>query len=211
MNIVELPLVCLHPAHWNPNTLAPPKRSQLKSSVTMFDIVENLVVRVLANNTYEVLSGNQRLEVYREMGLKTAPCVVVDLSDAEARLLAQVLNRLHGEDDLGLKAELVRTVLAELPEAEVLKVLPETAESLRDLSELGQQDLTEQLRASQQAQAARLKHVTFQLATDQLEVVEEAMERAMAGITGSDSNPNRRGSALFALCKSYLEGTRVAP
>ena len=100
MNIVELPLVCLHPAHWNPNTLAPPKRSQLKSSVTMFDIVENLVVRVLANNTYEVLSGNQRLEVYREMGLKTAPCVVVDLSDAEARLLAQVLNRLHGEDDL---------------------------------------------------------------------------------------------------------------
>ncbi len=185
--------------------------AKLKTSVAIFDIVENMVVRPIAENIYEVLSGNQRLEVYRAMGLETAPCVVVDLNDAKARLLAQTLNRLHGEDDLGLKAELVRTILAELPEAEVLKVLPETADSLHDLADLGQQDLAEQLRAWQQAQAARLKHLQFQLTESQLKVIERALALLIpeARETRGDS-PNVRGTALYLLCRTYLERNGAA-
>ena len=78
MIIVELRLACLHPAYWNPNILTAPKRSKLKSSIETFDIVENMVVRPLDGETYEVLSGNQRLEIYREMGLEAAPCVVLE-------------------------------------------------------------------------------------------------------------------------------------
>lgn len=180
--------------------------AKLKASIAMFGFIENMVVRPIAENIYEVLSGNQRLEVLREVGLETVPCVVVDRNDAEARLLAQTLNRLHGEDDLGLKAELVRTILADLPESEVLKVLPETADSLRDLAELGQQDLAEQLRAWQQAQAARLKHLQFQLTESQLEVIEEALSCALPEAKRNvDGNPNVRGTALYELCRAYLE------
>ena len=134
------------------------------------------------------------------------PCIVVDLDDADARLLAQTLNRLQGEDDLGLRAELMRTILAELPEAEILKVLPETPESLRELSELGQQVLAEQLRAWQQAQSARLKHLQFQLTESQLEVIEEALSRMLPEARRNmGESPNARGTALFELCKAYLE------
>ena len=206
MNVVEITLECLHAADWSPNIMGATELAKLKTSVAIFDIVENMVVRPIAENIFEVLSGNQRLEVYRAMGLETVPCVVVDLGDAQSRLLAQTLNRLHGEDDLGLKAELVRTILAELPEAEVLNVLPETADSLRDLVDLGKQDLSEQLRVWQRAQAARLKHLQFQLTDPQLEVIERALSLLIpeAKEARGDS-PNVRGTALYLLCRTYLE------
>ncbi len=96
-------------------------------------------------------------------------------------------------------------------QSEVLSLLPESAESLQALASLGEGDLAEHLQAWQQAQAARLRHVTFQLANDQLETVEEAMERAMTGVTGNGSNPTRRGNALFELCKSYLDRAGSMP
>ena len=180
--------------------------AKLKASIAMFGVVENMVVRPIAENNYEVLSGNQRLEVLREMGLETVPCVVVNLNDAEARLLAQTLNRLRGNDDLGLKAELVRTILADLPEAEVLKVLPETADSLHELENLGQEDLAEQIRAWQESQAARLRHLQFQLTVSQLEVIEEALSLVLPLTRRNKSDsPNARGTALYELCLAYLK------
>ncbi len=66
---------------------------------------------------------------------------MVEVDDANARLLAQALNRIHGEDDLGLRAELIKEVLASLPEDQVLAVIPETASSLQALSALSQETM----------------------------------------------------------------------
>ena len=49
-----------------------------------------------------------------------------------------------------------------------------------------------------------LRHLTFQLVPSQLEVIEEAIELAVVGTTGEGSNPNKRGNALYALCRQYL-------
>ena len=151
--------------------------ARLKKSIKRFD----LVVRKLEEGAYEVLSGNQRLQVLRKLAYSHVPCVVVELDDAEARLLAQGLNRIEGEDDLGLKAELLKEVLRTLPQNEVLSILPESAEGLKALTALGEADVAEHLRAWQQAQSARLCHLTFQLSKDQLEIVEQALARALAG------------------------------
>ena len=129
----------------------------------------------------------------------------MDIDDAHAHLLAQALNRIQGEDDVGLKAELVRHVLESLPEQEVLDLLPETSETLQALATLGKADLAEHLQAWEQARAARLEHMIFQLSHKQAEVVTEALERVMAGVAKDGSNPNRRGNALYQLCREYLE------
>ena len=50
---------------------------------------------------------------------------VVNLDDTHAQLLAQALNHIGGEGNLGLKAELMREVLADLPEEQVLSALQE--------------------------------------------------------------------------------------
>ena len=79
------------------------------------------------NSQYEVLSGNQRLKAITSLGIKTVPCVVVDLNDAESMLLAQALNNLRGEDDQSLKGNLLKTVIASIPEDRVLSLLPENS------------------------------------------------------------------------------------
>ena len=209
MKLVDLPLDRLTEARWNANRMDSITLSHLAESIRRFGLVQNLVVRPLADGNYEVLSGNQRLQVLRVRGQDAARCAVVELDDAQARLLAQALNRVHGEDDLGLRAELVREVLEKLPKEEILSLLPETAESLASLASLGQGDMADHLRSWQQAQDARLKHLQFQLTSTQLEAVEEVMARLLprARKTLIDS-PNARGTALYLLCVWYLESER---
>ena len=206
MKIVDLSLTSLREAHWNPNVMDEAMLGRLRESVLRFGLVQNLVVRPLTDEEYEVLSGNQRLRVLKELGIDHAACVVVDLDDAHARLLAQALNHIEGEDDLGLRAELVRDILKEIPEKEVLSILPETAQGLEGLSSLGQETVAEYLENWQQAQSARLKHMQFQLTSNQLEVVEEALAQVLPEAKQRQGeSPNARGTALFLLCEFYLQ------
>jgi ParB family chromosome partitioning protein len=179
MRVIDLTLAQLREAPWTPNKMGQPMLDRLRESIRSYGLLSNLVVRPLRDGAYEVLSGNQRLQKLRVMGYTTVPCVVVDLDDAQTRLLSQALNRIQGEDDLGSRAELVRGVLKELPQEEVLRLLPKTAESLQALVSLGQQDMVEYLTAWQRAQSARLKHLQFQLLASQLEAVEEVLARLL--------------------------------
>ena len=204
MNVVNLPMDRLRAATWSPNRMGEAMIGRLRESIKRYGVVENLVVRALDDGLYEVIGGNQRFRVLRESGVTEVPCVVVGLDDPDAMLLGQALNSIEGVDDLGLKAELVRKVLEAVPQHEILSVLPESAESLASLSSLGQADIASHLAAWQQAQAARLRHLQFQLTHGQLDTVEEALEQALAGSTSEDGNPNRRSNALVTICRSYV-------
>ena len=206
MEIVEISVDCLFEAPWNPNEMDPATLSLLTESIKRHGVVENFVVRPIGNGTYEVLSGNHRLRVLRRLGELEVPCLVVALDDARARLLAQALNRIRGDDNLGLRAELVRVVLTEIPKSEVLSVLPDTAETLSSLASLGQEDMAKSLQAWQLEQDARLRHLQFQLTAAQIEVVEEAMATILPRARASDKiSPNARGTALHLLCSDFLE------
>ena len=205
MELINLSLATLIEAPWNPNYLDHEMLARLKESVLQFGLVGNLVVRPIGDDCYEVLSGNQRLRVLSELGYSSVPCVVKELDDARARLLAQALNRIQGQDDLGLKAELVRVLLKSLPQEEVLALLPETAGSLMALASLGQETLAEQLGKWQQAQEIKLKTLTFPLAPAQLEVVERALARFLPRAQeASNGSPNLRATALYLLCERQL-------
>ena len=201
----EIPIHRLTPAQWNPNGMDSGMRDRLRGSLDRFGLVLPLIVRPVGEDRYEVIGGNHRLEVLLEAEYETVSCVVVQTDDTEARLLAQALNNIQGHDDMGVKAELVREVLRVLPHSEVLKVLPESADSLRDLSTLGQGDMAASLRAWDKARAARLRHMTFQLAKEQVDVVEEALEMATSDASGGMENPNPRGNALYRLSLEYLD------
>lgn len=206
MKIIELKTCKLVGASWNPNRMDEAGLSRLKESLSRYGLVEPLVVRQLDNSLCEVLSGNQRLRAITEMGLKSVPCVVVSLQDAEAMLLAQALNNLRGEDDQAMKGNLLKMVLSSIPEDKVLSLLPETAESLKSLANFSQVDLAQHLQAWQDAQAARLRHMTLQLTDKQVETIEEAVKRVMPNVKqDTTGNPNDRSTAIFLVCKDYLE------
>ena len=205
MKVVELPIEHLRPAPWNANVMDEGDQARLKASLKRYGLVQNLLVRKLPDGTCEVLSGNQRLKELGDGGTLSAPCVVVNLSDADARLLSQALNRIHGEDDLGLRAEVIKSILQILPQSSVLSLLPETRQSIEAISTLGQEDLAVHLAEWQQAQSTRLNHMTLQFGNTQLEVVGEALKLAMKVSPGQQKSPNRRGIAMTAICQAYLD------
>ena len=102
MKVVELPIQELREASLNPNAMAEPTRGRLSESIDRYGMIQNLVVRRTGDGTYEVLSGNHRVGAMRDKGIAIAPGVIVDPEDSNARLLAQALNRVQGEVDLGL-------------------------------------------------------------------------------------------------------------
>src|SRR6187200_2008559 len=91
MQTKEIPIDLLAEADWNANHVPPALLAKLRHSLERFGIVENLVARPHPERTgcFEVLSGNHRLRLLRELGYVSAPVVVVELDDARARLLAQ--------------------------------------------------------------------------------------------------------------------------
>ena len=146
------------------------------------------------------------------MKVTTVPVVIVDADDVEARLLCQALNRISGDDDLGMRAQLMREVLETRSQEEVLALLPETVESIASLVSLGQEDMATYLEAWEQAQTARLKHLQFQLLPHQLEMVEEALARLLPEARKvRGESPNERGVALFLLCERFLEMEEASP
>lgn len=206
MTTVDISLTALRPAPWNPNQMDGTMMEHLRESISRYGLVEPLVVRKIDEAQYEVLSGNQRLRVLQGMDLKSVPCIVVELNDTKAMLLAQALNSLHGEDDLALKGALLKEILSSVSEDEVLSLLPETTESLKSLSSINEMDLADHLKTWEKAQAARLRHMQLQFTDKQLETVEKAVSLMIheAKENGFD-NPNIRGNAVFLLCKFYLE------
>jgi ParB family transcriptional regulator, chromosome partitioning protein len=205
MQTVEIPIKKLREAPWNPNQMDEAMLERLKRSLDRYGLVEPLVVRPIENH-YEVLSGNQRLKAIKQIGFTSVTCVVVNLKDEEAMLLAQALNNLKGEDDLALKGTLLEDILKTIPQNEILSLLPETVESLQMLSSIGKEELAAHLQAWEEAQAARLKHMQLQFTHQQLETVEEAVSLITPKAKDdSFNNPNTRGNAIFLLCKFYLE------
>jgi DNA modification methylase len=128
MDVRDLSLDCLDEAPWNANRVPRPILDKIRRSISEFGVVENLVARPQPGqpDRFEVISGNHRLRLFRELGLDFAPVVVVELDDAHARVLAQTLNRTRGSDDPKAYARLLEQVLAELEVGEVTALLPET-------------------------------------------------------------------------------------
>jgi ParB family transcriptional regulator, chromosome partitioning protein len=122
MQIVDIAIESIQSPEWNPNQMDEAMRPRLKASIQRFGLVVPLVIRNLGPGLYETIGGSQRLSVLRELGIEEVPCVVVEADDIEARLLSQCLNRIAGEDDLGLRAEMLKEVLEQVSEAEVLNV-----------------------------------------------------------------------------------------
>jgi ParB-like chromosome segregation protein Spo0J len=142
----SIPIDRLQRAPWNANRVPPKTLAKIRHSIEEFGVVENLVARPHPEHDgdFEVVSGNHRLELLRELGVDEVPVVVVEVDDAHARILAQTLNRTRGADDPEAYARLLDQVLSEMSRDDVLSFLPETDASLeRALASLPARDLSD--------------------------------------------------------------------
>ena len=93
----ELPINKLRPFEGHPfKVIDNEEMKQLTESIQTQGLLTPLVVRPLANGTYEVISGHRRLYACKKAGIETVPALIVEI-DRDAAAIALVDSNLHRE------------------------------------------------------------------------------------------------------------------
>ena len=106
MEIKELPLKELKPAAYNPRKKlkkGDKEYEKIKQSLLKFGYVDPIIV----NEDLTVIGGHQRLTVLKDLGYETAKCVIVDLPKEDEKALNIALNKITGQWDEALLADLL--------------------------------------------------------------------------------------------------------
>lgn len=106
MEIKELPLKELKPAAYNPRKKlkkGDKEYEKIKQSLLKFGYVDPIIV----NEDLTVIGGHQRLTVLKDLDYETAKCVIVDLPKEDEKALNISLNKITGQWDEALLADLL--------------------------------------------------------------------------------------------------------
>ena len=106
MEIKELSLKKLKPAAYNPRKKlkkGDKEYEKIKQSLLKFGYVDPIIV----NNDLTVIGGHQRLTVLKDLDYETAKCVIVKLSKEDEKALNIALNKITGQWDDALLADLL--------------------------------------------------------------------------------------------------------
>ena len=121
MQVAELKtlkIADLIPATYNPRKALKPgdkEYEKIKNSITEFGFADPVVVnkRTTEKGKYVIVGGHQRVTVATDLGYKEVPCAVVDLDIEHEKALNVALNKITGEWNKELLADLI----ADLEEA----------------------------------------------------------------------------------------------
>jgi len=115
ITIVEVPINELHPAEYNPRKHSKEQADQLKESIKRLGLIDPIIVNSAAERKNVIISGHFRVEVARELGIKTVPAVYVRITDPAKEREANIrLNKNTGDFDLDLLAEFDESFLADI-------------------------------------------------------------------------------------------------
>jgi len=153
----------LRPDPFNPRRISDAELEALTRSIQEFGLVAPIIAR---REDRTVIGGHQRLVAARRLGWKTLPVIFLDLGVEQARLLNLALNKISGQWD----TELLAQMLADLKPVEDIDL---------SLSGFGEDEIAKLLK-SLEARDKRSRPETFDL-----EAAWEEAQRA-PGVTRGD-------------------------
>ncbi len=201
--ITELRVDLLDANPWNPNRMTEVIRAKLRLNLKRDGFVAPLLVRKLGDR-YQIVNGEHRWQIARELGYTTVPCVVLeDLDDRRARILTVNLNELGGDPVPSLLAKLLHDLEEESPLSELAAVLPYDEAEIKDTLALlkmpeGLEQLIEEEAAKEEAAAPEL--FSFVVPREHAETITVALGHAMDRLEGK----NRRARGLVLMAEEYL-------
>jgi len=202
--ITELRVDLLDANPWNPNRMTQEIRSKLRLNLKRDGFVAPLLVRKQGDR-YQIVNGEHRWQIAKELAYTTVPCVVLEnLDERRARILTVNLNELGGDPVPSLLAKLLHELEEETPISELAAVLPYDEAQIRDTLELlklpeGLEQMIEEEAAREEAIAPEV--VSFVVPREHVEVVNRALGHAMNRLEGK----NRRARGLVLLSEEYLK------
>ena len=107
-----LKIADLIPADYNPRKALKPgdkEYEKIKKSITEFGFADPCVVnkRGCEEGKYIIVGGHQRVTVAADLGFEEVPCAIVDLDEEHEKALNVALNKITGEWNKELLADLI--------------------------------------------------------------------------------------------------------
>jgi len=134
-----LKLAQLVKAEWNYKKDEPEQARKLVANIKRNGQVENLLVRDLGRNRYEVVNGNHRIDALNELQTKSAiVCDLGKISKAEAMRLAVETNETMFETDFVKLSKLFKEMKVDFDEEDLLSTLPFDAREFSDIEQITQ-------------------------------------------------------------------------
>jgi len=110
-NFINISLNKLVKASWNYKLDDSDILNKLKNNIKNNGQVQNLIVREIDNNTYEVVNGNHRLQALSELNVKEAICYNLGkIPENLAKKIAIETNETRFENDTYKLAETIKEV-----------------------------------------------------------------------------------------------------
>jgi ParB/RepB/Spo0J family partition protein len=207
----------LRPNPWNPNRMSAELAKKLAAEIKKGGMILPIVVRPLPGQggqsrgiggtrplEYQIIDGEHRWLVAKELGMESVPAVVVELSESEARLKTIQLNRLKGEDEPELLARLLRELNLDLGLEEMLARLPFDRVELEQTMELVELLESSEVREKLDREMNEmLKDRVFSVIVSEEE--KATIERAIHFFNSRCQTSLRAGSALAKICEGHLK------
>ena len=150
---------------------------------------------------FEIIDGEHRHRLARELGLKKTPCLVADLDDREARIKTLQLNGLRGDNHPERLGRLLFDLRAECDAKTLERSLPFSALEIDQITELAIND-------AESAVAPELQNLSRRPPLFEVFAVvvsaeqRERIERAVARAREEPGRPEP-GEALARICESW--------
>lgn len=134
--LIKLRLDRLEPNPWNPNKMTDEMLAKERASIERFGFVDPITVRRLPARMWQIIDGEHRWIVARQLKLTQVPCFDVgEIDDATAQQLTIVLNDTRGQTDPRKLGGLLSGLLKLEPKERLIATLPYSREAFERLTE----------------------------------------------------------------------------
>lgn len=126
-----IPLSQLKRATWNYKTDEPEMSKHLQENLRRNGQIENLIVRQVGKNNYEVVNGNHRIDDMSAIGMTHAICYDLGkITTTEAKRIAIETNETRFTSDQVNLAKILQELTQEYETTDLLKTLPYSEDEL---------------------------------------------------------------------------------
>ena len=209
LNITLIKTEQIAPNAYNPNVVPPDILAKLQVEIGQKGLCEPIIVRKRGEG-YEIVDGEHRWRICRDLGWPEVPCIIQDYDDSEAKIKTLQLNYMRGSVIPVKLAALIHDLSKEIKLEDLAKRLPYDEPVLTDHLELLK--LPEDFGKVIEEQARRDEEeapmvVSFVLQKGQAKAVEEALQIA-AGMV-PEGTKNAKAKALELICSYFIENKRL--
>lgn len=209
---VEITLIELNkitPNDYNPNIVPEEVLAKLRAEISQKGLCVPITVRS-SGNGYQIVDGEHRWRVCKELGWQEIPCIIADFDDTEAKIKTLQLNYMKGSAVPVKLAFLIHDLSKEISLVDLAKRLPyEEPQMLNDLELL---KLPEEFGKAIEDQARKEEQelptiISFVVYKKQLEPIQEAIRIALESLPREAKN--LKAMALEEICMDFVERQRV--